>query len=596
MPSYLGSSIITIPTREDNNNVEPNSTTGVGRLKNISKSAFNEAIVERLNNSVDGLVLEVSKDMVEYTLLSNSPTKKDGQPKKLKSYLCYVKLDGIGVCDPDPQSFKFDPAKDKDKIDNMLKLNGPYAPYDPNIGRAPRVGEKVRIIKTDFMNDSGEKIKGFYQLYTNENSFFDEASDFINSLRNLYDKQKPFFGAFKASSQTSPAQPYQDLPSAPVDATIVKPSEGEYAPDWPAGVVDSFYSVPRYGVKEKATPRLRKEPPNQTNVIIHFTDGRHEGDGSTAGMWLGWKETKTGRETFKKNDNTTFSELESSVAVHYYIAGDGHVRQTVKEKYQTDHDNNGRNSIGIEINGAFMSVYGKDLASRAIKDLEMGADTKGTSEGLIGRRIPTISNEKNGKELSIGRMDLVTERNRIEKEMLSQPDPGDSLHLADTHPKTKPMKRGNNTFVNPYFTDPMWPWNENTKYNIKMQRLVMLVYCLCKRYQIPMTNDSIFVRLSDHMRSGYAAGNGSPKLHIDVTAYFWWKLFINALKNFDESRLPESVRTNATNGMTMEVEDSTGSSEEAKSFETVGTAVEDSTPSSGESERSETVETVGDGE
>ena len=149
MPSYLETSIINIPTRENSNNVEPNSTTGVGRLKNISRSAFQEAIIERLNNSVDGIVLMVSKDMVEYTLLSNSPTKKDGKPKKLKSYLCYVKLDGVGVCDPDPQSFNFDPSKDKDKIDNMLRLNGPYAPYDPNIGRAPRVGEKVRIIKTD---------------------------------------------------------------------------------------------------------------------------------------------------------------------------------------------------------------------------------------------------------------------------------------------------------------------------------------------------------------------------------------------------------------------------------------------------------------
>lgn len=522
----------------------PNISSGLATLKKTINNTREDSVLKNQTFG-DGIVLEVSSEMIEYNFFGMNARKEDASSKKLKGYLCKI-MPHYDVL-PSPSDTISDPVKDREKYLEMCHLYSTYAPLS-DATRAPRMGEPIKIIKQNgLIGSNGEQIDGFYEVLTPENSFFDETDDLLNSLRDVYDKIKNYFGF---SQETGKVQDLQqgdtgtssETNSGPSGGSIWTP-EGEFEPDWPSPIVDSFYSVPRYGIKEKAQNRLRKDP-LKTAVVLHFTDGRHEGSGTSAGAWLGWRGSKVGYETFKKNNNTTYSDLDSSVAVHYYVAGDGQVRQTVKEKYQTDHDNNGKNSIGIEIHGAFSTILkSKDVASH-----ELGEDTKGKSEGLIIRRFPVLSKDSDAQSLSLGNISLVDKRDAIEKKMLSDPDPGNSLNLADMSPKKLPMQKGSNSFVNPYFMDPFWPWNENTKFNKKMQKLVTLVYCLCKRYQIPMTSDSIFVKITDHLRSGYHAGNGSKRLHIDVSSYFWWKLFLKALQNFDESKLPEAARTAFTAG------------------------------------------------
>jgi hypothetical protein len=159
--------------RENSLVESPNSLRGAGRIKKIIGSSYRESLFSNINGPLLGTVIEVSQMMVEYRLNNLNSYDKDGVNKSLKGYLCYIKIDSVSVVEPSPDMF-LDEQENKKFKDSFTDMHGMYAPRNEGEQRKPEIGERVKVYKTDYVSDSGEPIKGFYELYTEKNNFSDQ--------------------------------------------------------------------------------------------------------------------------------------------------------------------------------------------------------------------------------------------------------------------------------------------------------------------------------------------------------------------------------------------------------------------------------------
>lgn len=165
------------------------------QIDNQTKSGFyslNET-TKRLTSSeipnvVEGVVLLIANDnkKIRYKNYSNNASYDDGGAGFLEDYCVYVRT-GLDIGNKsDPFTFLEDPSDGEDpegSIESYLQMvfaHDLLAPLYPGTG-VPTVGDHVRVTYDNVLVDSGQPIKGYYEVLSTDKSYFQKPTATITA-------------------------------------------------------------------------------------------------------------------------------------------------------------------------------------------------------------------------------------------------------------------------------------------------------------------------------------------------------------------------------------------------------------------------------
>jgi hypothetical protein len=199
--------------QQTTDSIAPQTYKNASSLDQSTKSGFDLAhrAIQLLNKSElpsvieDARVLEVLGDgqKVKYKILTQTPEinlkeEKDGY---MEDYLIKARSRNDIGTKPDPEQILLNELKEtmndaekqavKRKYLEAVAMHDTLAPLYPSsfLSATPNTGDVIRIYYYNSLIDSGEEIKGFYEIM-NHSSYFEKGEDYISNL--LGDIRKKF--------------------------------------------------------------------------------------------------------------------------------------------------------------------------------------------------------------------------------------------------------------------------------------------------------------------------------------------------------------------------------------------------------------------
>ena len=153
---------------------------------NVNK-AINSADKATLPNVVEGIVLLAPDEPIKYTIKSNNQNKENCSRESYEGYCIWVRTpydqstlaDPIDILNNLIESDKFLTPDLKVQLQlqylDRVHAHGMYAPINKE-QRKPIIGEHVKIHFYNSNKDSGEIVKGFYEIISDDNATFNLPS------------------------------------------------------------------------------------------------------------------------------------------------------------------------------------------------------------------------------------------------------------------------------------------------------------------------------------------------------------------------------------------------------------------------------------